>query len=65
MSIKLQKFHVAYYTNFDKTILSGKTYQAENILDVIELFITDKSTPSINTIKYISNEQLKGQTEKN
>lgn len=64
MSKHFKQFHIAFYTNGSKTVLSGVTYETETILDAIELFVLDKKTPSMNSIKYVSNEQLMTPKEK-
>lgn len=64
MSEHFTQFHVAFYCNSSKTVLSGVTYQAASILDALELFILDKNTPSMAAIKYISNENLMSSNEK-
>lgn len=60
---KTYHFHVAFFTNESKTILSGKTYKCENILDSIEMYIHDVATPSMSRIKYISCEENMSKTE--
>ena len=64
MNNHFKQFHIAFYTDLSKTILSGATYETETILDAIELFILDKKTPTMDSIKYISNEQLMTPKEK-
>jgi hypothetical protein len=48
-------FHIAFYTSQDKTLLSGKTYEAYTILEAIEKYRNDEKLPSILQIKYIAN----------
>lgn len=50
-------FHVAFYINPQKTVLSGKTYEATSIIEAIEKFNADDNTPSMSMIKYVSVEQ--------
>lgn len=60
---KTYHFHVAFYTDEMKTVLSGKTYTCKTILDAIELYIHDFATPSMFRIKYISCEENMTVTE--
>jgi hypothetical protein len=49
-------FHVAFYINPQKTVLSGKTYKADSIISAIEKYQKDEETPLLSMIKYVSNE---------
>jgi hypothetical protein len=50
-------FHVAFFVDNEKQVLSGKTYACDNIVEAIEAFIHDSATPSMSRIKYISCEE--------
>jgi hypothetical protein len=50
-------FHIAYYLDpIRKIKLSGKSYMAESVLDALKQFVEDGSTPSMDSIRYISDE---------
>ena len=54
---KLFHFHVAYFTDEIKNVLSGRTYHCDSIIEAIEMYIKDTETPSTSRIKYISCEE--------
>ncbi len=56
-------FHVAFYNDDSKLVLSGRTYKCETIVEAIELYVHDSNTPSMSRIKYVSCEQLMTENE--
>lgn len=57
-------FHVAYYVNDEKSVLTGVTYRAKDILTALRMYVEDEKTPSHTKIKYISNTTLLSEEEK-
>lgn len=56
-------FHVAFYNDDSKRVLSGKTYKCRTIIEAVELYVHDSNTPSMSRIKYISCEELMTENE--
>lgn len=50
-------FHIAFYTTISKNVLSGKNYESNTIIEAIEKFNADDTTPSMSMIKYVSIEE--------
>lgn len=55
--MKEKFYHVAFYADpVLKLRLSGKTYKAFSIMEALDLYISDPFTPSVEDIRYISDE---------
>ena len=59
----MHHFHVAFYIDDSKLVLSGRTYKCETIVEAIEFYVHDSTTPSMSRIKYVSCEELMTENE--